>query len=91
MSRVDGIGGVFLRANDVKALVAWYEQYLGLSFRCFEADENYGLELFSRAVAGSASAQQTAVVVGPALGGLIYAAGPATVYGICAGVFSGIW
>src|SRR5437763_8335088 len=32
--------------------------------------------LFSRAVAGSTSANQAAVVLGPALGGLLYAAGP---------------
>ncbi|HYM03297.1 MAG TPA: MFS transporter [Stellaceae bacterium] len=36
--------------------------------------------LFSRAVAGSASANQTAIILGPALGGLIYIVGPAAVY-----------
>jgi MFS family permease len=43
--------------------------------------------LFSRAVAGSASANQTAVILGPALGGLLYVAGPATVYTTCCGAF----
>jgi MFS family permease len=43
--------------------------------------------LFARAVAGSTSANQLAVIVGPALGGVLYAAGPTTVYSICAGCF----
>jgi predicted enzyme related to lactoylglutathione lyase len=28
--RVTGVGGVFFRASDPKALVAWYEQHLGV-------------------------------------------------------------
>jgi len=39
--------------------------------------------LFPRAVAGSVSANQTAIIVGPAIGGLLYLAGPATVYALC--------
>ena len=31
MVKVDGIGGVFFRAQDPGALAAWYEQYLGIS------------------------------------------------------------
>ena len=38
--RVTGIGGVFLRANDPKALAAWYEQHLGVPI---EADQLYGV------------------------------------------------
>lgn len=30
MPQATGIGGVFLRARDPKALYAWYEKYLGL-------------------------------------------------------------
>jgi predicted enzyme related to lactoylglutathione lyase len=30
MARVTGLGGAFLRANDPKALYAWYEQHLGI-------------------------------------------------------------
>lgn len=30
MERVAGIGGVFFRARDPKALVAWYEEHLGV-------------------------------------------------------------
>jgi MFS family permease len=43
--------------------------------------------LMARAVAASASANQTAIICGPALGGLIYAFGPTTVYVTCAAVF----
>jgi len=45
--------------------------------------------LFSRAVAGSASANQVAVVVGPVVGGVLYTAGPAVVYGTCTALFLG--
>ena len=30
MAKATGIGGVFLRARDPKALYAWYEKHLGL-------------------------------------------------------------
>lgn len=30
MARVTGLGGVFLKANDLKALAAWYERHLGV-------------------------------------------------------------
>jgi MFS family permease len=43
--------------------------------------------LLPRAVAASATANQTAIICGPALGGLIYAFGPTTVYLTCAAVF----
>lgn len=42
-------------------------------------------ELLPRAVAWSASANQTATIVGPALGGLLYTLGPTTVY-VAAGI-----
>ncbi len=45
--------------------------------------------LFSRAVAGAASANQAAVVLGPAVGGLLYAVGPAAVYATCTVLFLG--
>lgn len=31
MARVTGIGGVFLRARDPKALAAWYAEHLGIT------------------------------------------------------------
>jgi len=32
MERVIGLGGPFIKAKDPKALAAWYEQHLGISF-----------------------------------------------------------
>ena len=43
--------------------------------------------ILPRAIAAAATAQQTAIICGPALGGFIYAFGPATVYVICAVIF----
>ena len=43
--------------------------------------------LLPRAIAASATAQQTAVICGPALGGFLYVLGPATVYALCTAVF----
>ncbi len=44
--------------------------------------------LIPRAVAGSATANQCAIIGGPALGGLIYAAGPAIVFSVCCVAFA---
>jgi MFS family permease len=43
--------------------------------------------LLPRAIAASASAQQTAVICGPSIGGLLYGFGPATVYATCTVIF----
>lgn len=32
MQRVTGLGGPFIKADDPKALAAWYEKHLGISF-----------------------------------------------------------
>jgi MFS family permease len=46
------------------------------------------LTLVPRAVAASATANQTATIAGPAIGGFLYAAGPAVVYGLCLALFA---
>ena len=43
--------------------------------------------LLARAIAANSTASQAATVAGPALGGLVYIAGPAVVYGACALLF----
>jgi len=43
--------------------------------------------LLPRAIAASATAQQTAIICGPALGGFLYALGPAVVYALCTAIF----
>lgn len=62
--------------------------------RAFEAPTLHAIvpglvppELFSRAIALSASAHQTAVIVGPAIGGLIYLAGPTVAFATCSAFF----
>ncbi len=32
MKRVTGVGGVFIKSNDAKALAGWYDKHLGFSF-----------------------------------------------------------
>ena len=44
MASITGFGGIFLRANDPKALYQWYEQHLGL----VKADGAYSLILLPR-------------------------------------------
>lgn len=41
MAKVTGLGGAFVRANDPKALYAWYERHLGIG-------SPYGSFLFSK-------------------------------------------
>jgi predicted enzyme related to lactoylglutathione lyase len=55
MAKVTGIGGAFLRADDPKALYAWYEKHLGLKQQngcwIFEAADQRGpvaVSLFKR-------------------------------------------
>jgi MFS family permease len=43
--------------------------------------------LLARAVAVSSSGMQLAIIAGPAIGGLLYTAGAAVVYGLCAALF----
>jgi MFS family permease len=45
-------------------------------------------ELLPRALAFSSAGLQGAVIAGPALGGLIYAAGASATYGVCAALFA---
>jgi MFS family permease len=45
------------------------------------------VRLLPRAVASAASATQTAIIVGPAIGGLLYVAGPVWTYAACAAAY----
>ena len=45
------------------------------------------VSLLSRAIAANASASQAAIIAGPAIGGVIYVAGPAAVYGASTALF----
>jgi hypothetical protein len=68
--------------------------FLSATARAFEMPAMHGLvpalvpiTLLPRAIAASASAQQTAVICGPSIGGLLYALGPAAVYTTCTIIF----
>lgn len=41
---VDGIGGVFIYANDAQALADWYVAHLGIPLVTFEEGKNFGIE-----------------------------------------------
>jgi catechol 2,3-dioxygenase-like lactoylglutathione lyase family enzyme len=41
---VDGIGGVFIYANDAPALADWYIAHLGIPLVTYEEGKNYGIE-----------------------------------------------
>ena len=69
--------------------------FLTGSARAFETPTMHTLvpalvppRLLPRAIAASATANQTAIICGPALGGLIYAFGPTTVYAVCTATFA---
>jgi MFS family permease len=68
--------------------------FLSGSARAFEIPTMHALlpgvvptVLLPRAIAASASAQQTAVICGPSIGGLMYVLGPAVVYATCTLMF----
>ena len=46
------------------------------------------MRLLQRALAFSSAGMQGAIIAGPALGGFLYVAGPATVYGVAAALFA---
>src|SRR5579883_1267174 len=67
---------------------------IGGAARAFEAPALHAIvpgivprALLPRAIAASATAQQTAIICGPALGGFLYLLGPATVYLLCTAIF----
>lgn len=41
---VDGVGGVFIYANDAPALADWYVAHLGIPLVTFEEGKNFGTE-----------------------------------------------
>jgi MFS family permease len=68
--------------------------FLSGTARAFEIPTMHSLlpgivpvKLLPRAIAASATAQQTAVICGPSIGGLMYALGPTAVYATCTLVF----
>ncbi|HUI65549.1 MAG TPA: VOC family protein [Bacteroidota bacterium] len=55
MERVTGIGGVFFKGKEQKALLKWYEEFLGIPV------ESYGGHAFTSLEAGEAGGKGTTV------------------------------
>ena len=56
---VDGIGGVFLQANDAKALSTWYAHHFGLKLETYEDGKVYGTEFKYRRLGDSSKVDST--------------------------------
>jgi len=56
---VDGIGGVFLHANDAKALSSWYAHHFGLRLETYEDGKVYGTEFKYRRLGDSSQVDST--------------------------------
>lgn len=56
---VDGIGGVFLSANDAKALSAWYAHHFGLHLETYEEGKVFGTEFKYRRLGDSSKVDST--------------------------------
>jgi predicted enzyme related to lactoylglutathione lyase len=56
---VDGIGGVFIYANDAKALSNWYAHHFGLKLETYEDGKVYGTEFKYRQLGDSSKIDST--------------------------------
>ena len=56
---VDGIGGVFLYANDARALSNWYSHHLGIKLDTYEENKVYGTEFKYRRLGDSSRVDST--------------------------------
>jgi predicted enzyme related to lactoylglutathione lyase len=56
---VDGIGGVFLYANDAKTLSNWYAHHFGLRLETYEDGKVYGTEFKYRSLSDSSKVDAT--------------------------------
>jgi predicted enzyme related to lactoylglutathione lyase len=56
---VDGIGGVFIYANDAKALSKWYAHHFGLNLETYEDGKVYGIEFKYRRLGDSSQVDST--------------------------------
>ncbi len=56
---VDGIGGVFIYANDAKTLSNWYALHFGLRLETYEEGKVYGTEFKYRSLSDSSKVDST--------------------------------
>jgi predicted enzyme related to lactoylglutathione lyase len=56
---VDGIGGIFLYANDAKTLSNWYAHHFGMRIETYEDGKVYGTEFKYRRLSDSSKIDST--------------------------------
>ena len=56
---IDGIGGLFIYANDAKALSNWYAHHFGLHLETYEDGKVYGTEFKYRRLGDSSKVDST--------------------------------
>src|SRR3982074_2267038 len=56
---IDGIGGVFIYANDAKSLSNWYAHTFGLKLETYEEGKVYGTEFKYRRLSDSSKVDST--------------------------------
>ena len=56
---IDGIGGVFIYANDAKTLSNWYAHHFGLKLETYEEGKVYGTEFKYRRLGDSSKVDST--------------------------------
>ena len=56
---IDGIGGVFIYANDARALSNWYAHHFGLRLETYEDGKVYGTEFKYRRLGDSSQVDST--------------------------------
>jgi catechol 2,3-dioxygenase-like lactoylglutathione lyase family enzyme len=56
---IDGIGGVFIYANDAKALSNWYAHHFGLRLETYEDNKVFGTEFKYRRLGDSSQIDST--------------------------------
>jgi len=56
---VDGIGGVFIYANDAKTLGQWYARHFGIKLETYEEGKVYGTEFRYRSLGDSSRIDST--------------------------------
>ena len=56
---VEGVGGVFIYANDAKALSNWYAHHFGLTLETYEDGKVYGTEFKYRRLGDSSLVDST--------------------------------
>lgn len=60
---IDGIGGVFIYANDAKALSNWYAHHFGLTLETYEDNKVYGMEFKHRRLGDSSKVDSTVFAI----------------------------